>query len=348
MSRTSGLTRRLGVAVSALGLVALAAAPVTALTPAKDSVDCIDYGDVATAPKGSIPRDDLHIVKKDVLAKGAKGTGRGVSAAAFAPAVIPVRFHVIQKDNGNGGGNLSDARIAAQIQVLNDAYAGSGFSFVLEQTTHTTQPEWFNLIGANGGDPRYFRGSGKEIKMKQALYGDSDSETLNIYSASLGQSLLGWAYFPSNFDSEFTGGNPLPTYFDGVVVDFRSLPTVPNDTGDSRAYEVYGAGDTATHEVGHWLGLYHTFQGGCRARRRLRRRHGRRRRRRPSRARSGATPARVAASTRSTTSWTTPTTSACTSSPRASGPGCRTSGRSSATCPEASHRPRTPVTSADG
>ena len=66
MSRTSGLTRRLGVAVSALGLVALATAPAVALTPAKDSVDCIDYGDVVKAPKGSIPRDDLHIVKKDV------------------------------------------------------------------------------------------------------------------------------------------------------------------------------------------------------------------------------------------------------------------------------------------
>jgi hypothetical protein len=149
--------------------------------------------------------------------------------------VIPVFVHVIHSSNGSGG-VVTSQQIDAQMNVLNSAFAGSSFSFNLAGVTHTNNDAWYTA-GPN---------TSAERQMKTALR-QGGSNTLNIYSNNMGGGLLGWATFPSSYASK-----PL---MDGVVILYSSLP------GGSAA--PYNQGDTGTHEVGHWMGLYHTFQGGC-------------------------------------------------------------------------------------
>lgn len=148
---------------------------------------------------------------------------------------IPVWVHVIRNSSGSSG-NVTDQQIASQLNVLNDAWAGSAFTFTLAGVTRTNNDAWFTA-GPN---------TNAERAMKSALR-VGGSNTLNIYTNNMGGGLLGWATFPSSYAS-----NPS---MDGVVVLYSSLP------GGSAA--PYNQGDTGTHEVGHWMGLYHTFQGGC-------------------------------------------------------------------------------------
>jgi Pregnancy-associated plasma protein-A len=153
---------------------------------------------------------------------------------AVTGGAINVYWHTIT--NTSGQGTLSSKAINDQIDVLNSAFAGSGWSFSLAGTDTTVNNSWFTMGS----------GSAAETQAKNALRQGS-ADDLNIYSANLGGGLLGWATFPSSYSSR-----PKD---DGVVLLYSSLP------GGSAA--PYNEGDTATHEVGHWMGLYHTFQGGC-------------------------------------------------------------------------------------
>jgi Pregnancy-associated plasma protein-A len=165
---------------------------------------------------------------------------------------IGVYFHVINKGKGLANGDVTIKMLRDQIDVLNAAYAGTDpaagataantpFRFALVGVDRTTNADWFNA----GID------SAAEREMKTALH-VGGANTLNFYVTNAGGNLLGWATFPFWYEAD-------PTQ-DGVVVLYSSLPG-----GNCCEPRTYNQGDTGTHEVGHWLGLFHTFQGGCAA-----------------------------------------------------------------------------------
>lgn len=157
------------------------------------------------------------------------------NAPMVTGGVIPVYFHVINKGTGIANGDISQQMIDDQMAVLNAAYAPWGWSFNLVAVDRTTNATWYtNCYGS------------AESAMKNALRQGS-ADDLNVYTCAPSGGILGYATFPSSYTSS--------PKLDGVVLLYSSLP------GGSAS--PYNLGDTGTHEVGHWMGLYHTFQGGC-------------------------------------------------------------------------------------
>jgi Pregnancy-associated plasma protein-A len=151
--------------------------------------------------------------------------------------VIPVRFHVITDGRA---GRLTRSAINAQVHSLNAAYGGTtggadtGVSFRLVSAGVVTNPEWFA------------RPHDDQEQMLGALSRGGPG-TLNLYTAAVGSQVLGFSSFPNAYH--------LHPRLDGVVVDYRSVP--------GGAFAHFNRGYTAVHETGHWLGLFHPFEGGC-------------------------------------------------------------------------------------
>ncbi len=169
----------------------------------------------------------------------ATGVGRPVDLKPTS-VTINVHAHAIN----NGAQTATRQEIVDQIAVLNAAYRGrtggaaTAFQFKLKSVQFPATTGWTDLV----------YGSAAERAMKSTLRVGGSAD-LNVYFTSLADDLLGWATFPSWYTAQ-------PT-MDGVVVHVESLP------GRTAFEGYYDEGDTATHEVGHWLGLFHTFQNGC-------------------------------------------------------------------------------------
>ena len=171
---------------------------------------------------------------------------------------IPVVVHVVYK---NSIENITDYQIQSQIDVLSKDFTRANsdalntptdflpiassmqIDFCLSQQDPNGNPT--NGIIRKQTSQSFFPLYGNEI-FYDSLGGSSAWDTknyLNIWVCMIEPGILGWAQFPA--------GGDIKT--DGVVINFEHFGT----TGT--ALSPYNLGRTATHEVGHWLNLFHLW-----------------------------------------------------------------------------------------
>ncbi|KAF9523429.1 pregnancy-associated plasma protein-A-domain-containing protein [Crepidotus variabilis] len=193
--------------------------------------------EVTAGEPSLLGRDVVDPKTNKTLPLGAKGNGTGTLWKDTF--VYNVSMNVVYENKTREGGYIEDKDIQAQIDTLNKDYNGTGISWVLVNTNRIESPEWFE--NANPG-------TAEEAEMK-AKYNIGDATTLNVYTLTFNKTTksLGVSSIPSQYFS-----NPK---MDGILVRHSTITNGPR--------QHFNMGRTLTHEVGHWLGLFHTFEGGC-------------------------------------------------------------------------------------
>ena len=226
---------RLGAALAVGALAALPASAQGRLAPTLALPSA-----AAAAADGCATPTPSRSVMDAVSARLAQAPDVRLPGGGFPQLLIPAAYHVITSESGQG--EVDEQQILDQHDVLNAGLAPWGMELVFLSWETVPNDDWYGVATINGNVD-----NPAALAMKTALAVDPTT-TLNLYFNDLGTSLKGYAQFPDTWPED------SPRW--GVVMDNSTLP----GTGDP-----FGGGNVGTHEVGHALGLYHTFQGGCHA-----------------------------------------------------------------------------------
>ncbi len=146
-----------------------------------------------------------------------------------------------------------------QLSVLNNAYRPAKISFRLLAPTYTTNDSWATDPESQAMKSTLRRGSYSALN----LYFQTNLTNPSALPGKPANILLGSCTLPTTvtYVPDFCPSPPCAPIsfpasayaFDGCSIRASTLP--------GGSFRGYNKGGTAVHEIGHWFGLLHTFQG---------------------------------------------------------------------------------------
>jgi hypothetical protein len=235
-SHTMRLAAAAGLGAAALtvgGMAAPAQARVAdpgadCLTPTPNAEAASARGGVTGLDHRGISAAEQRAIARRTNSRLAAKGAASASGSTASAVTVPVYVHVMRDAAGNG--DVTNRQITRQIAVLNSDFSATPYSFALAGVDRYNNTTWHTD----------HQSAGYRAKTRQG-----GANALNIWLVDF--KYLGIATFPWDYAKKGA--------IDGIRVNFDSLPggSITN----------FNLGGTATHEAGHWFGLYHTFQGGC-------------------------------------------------------------------------------------
>jgi hypothetical protein len=207
--------------------------------------------DAPSALRRCATRDGTHAEARAVAASLATAKPPEGGGGVFVRVVWTVV-------HSGDAGKLTRAAIEAQIAHLNAAWGGVSDTWSAPEWDTPWRPDtpratgvFFTLADViYREDAAFFAGcSPATAPAKSAAWNVDTRHSMNVYSCTPTDDLLGWTSFPADMEGEEDGARGA------VFVRWDTLPTVAPSSSK------YGLGNTLVHEAGHYMGLFHVFQG---------------------------------------------------------------------------------------